>query len=187
MNFVGKNLFHCKDTNMMYWCDILAGQVLKMDLNNSNSLHMFKLLGEKTISFCVPIHTKKDQFIVGAGKRLLLVSWDGVHTMGQIVKVLCEIPVNGVRFNQFKVDKQGRLFFGTMLSEEQGNVIDMNKRIGSLYRYTMQDGLMMMKDKLGMGNGIAFNTAYNKMYFTDSYDLMIHEFDYDLKTGTLGK
>jgi len=170
---------------MMYWCDVLAGQVFKMDLNNQHKLYTFKILGEKVVSFCVPIHGKKDQFIVGAGKRLLLVSWDGIHTMGQIVKVLCEIPVNGVRFNQCKVDKQGRLIFGTMISEEQGDVMDINKRICCLYRYTMQEGLVILKDKIGMGNGIVWNTSYTKMYFIDSYDLMIHEFDYDLKTGTL--
>lgn len=187
MNLVGKNLFHCMDTNMMYWCDVLSGQVFKMDLNNQNTLHMFKLMGEKTISFCVPIQGKKDHFIVGAGRRLLQVTWDGIHTMGQIVKVLCEIPVNGVRINQCMVDKQGRLLFGTMLSEESGDVFDLKKRICCLYRYTMQDGLMVLKDKLGMSNGMTFNTAYTKMYFTDSYDLMIHEFDYDLKTATLGE
>jgi sugar lactone lactonase YvrE len=186
MNFLGKNLFHSMDTNMMYWTDILSGQVFSMDLNNQNRLHMFKLMGEKTISFCVPIHGKKDQFIVGAGRRLLHVTWDGIHTMGQIVKVLCEIPVNGVRINQFIVDKQGRLLFGTMLSEEHGDVFDMKKHICCLYRYTMQDGLVMLKDKLGMANGMAFNNAYTKLWFTDSYDLMIHELDYDMKTGNLG-
>lgn len=187
MNFVGKNLFHCKDTNMMYWCDILGGTVFKMDLSNHNKLHMFRLLGEKIISFCVPIHGKKDQFIVGAGRRLMLVTWDGTHSMGQIVKVLCEIPVTGVRFNQFKVDKMGRLWFGTMINEEHGDVFDMNKHICSLYRYTVQDGLKMMKDKIGMGNGITFNTTFTKMYFIDSYELMVNEFDYDLKTGTMSK
>lgn len=187
MNFVGKNMFYCMDINAMYWCDILGGQVFKMDMMNHNQMTMFKLLGEKIISFCVPIHGKKDQFIVGAGRRLLLVTWDGVHTMGQIVKVLVEIPVTGVRIHQFKVDKQGRLWFGTMINEEQGDVMDLNKRMGSLYRYTMQDGLVMMKDKIGMSNGITFNNTYTKMYFVDSYDTMIYEFDYDLKSGTMSK
>lgn len=187
MNFVGKNIFHCKDTNVLFWCDILGGQVFKMDLNNHNKIYMFRILGEKTISFCVPIMGKKDQFIVGAGNRLLLVTWDGVHTMGQIVKILSEIPVTGVRFNGFSVDNQGRLFFDTMINEEQGTIFDMNKRIGGLYRYTTHDGLVQLKDKVGMGNGIVFNVNYTKMYFVDSYDLNIHEFDYDFKTGNISK
>jgi len=186
MNLVGKNLFHWKDNNEMLWCDILGGQVFKMELNNQNRLRTFMLLGEKTISFCIPIQGKKDHFIVGAGRRLLHVTWDGMTTMGTIVKVLCEIPVNGVRLNQCRVDKQGRLLFGTILSEEHGDVFDMNKRICALYRYTMHDGLVVMKDKLGLGNGIAFNNTYSKMYLVDSYELLVNEFDYDIKTGTLG-
>lgn len=187
MNMAGKNLFHCKDTNMMYWCDVLGGQAMCMDLNNHNKMSMFRLLGEKVLCFCIPIHGKKDQFIVGAGNRLLQVTWDGVHTMGQIMKVLCELPVTGVRMNQCKVDKQGRLWFGTMISEEQGEVLDVHKRIGSLYRYTMHDGLVQMKENIGMGNGMAWNSTWNKMYFVDSYDLKVYEFDYELKTGNISE
>lgn len=187
MNLLGKNLFHCKDTNSMFWCDVLGGQVFMMDLNNHNKLHMFRLMGENTISFCIPIHGKKHQYIVGAGKRLLLVTWDGMSVMGQITKVLCEVPVNGVRMNQCKVDKMGRLYFGTMLSEEQGDCMNLQKRIGCLYRFTMTDGLVMLKDNVGMGNGMAWNNQWNKMYFVDSFDMNICEFDYDMKTGNISK
>lgn len=187
MNLLGKNLFHCKDTNVLFWCDVLGGQVLRMDLNNNNTIRMFKILGEKTISFCVPIHGKKDQFIVGAGRRLLLVNWDGTTTIGQITKVLGEIPINGVRINQFNVDKQGRLYFGTMICEEQGDVMDLHKRIGGLYRFTMTEGLVQLKDNIGMGNGITWNHTCNKMFFVDSYDLNVCEFDFDHKTGNISK
>jgi gluconolactonase len=187
MNLVGKNIFHCKDTNMLFWCDVLGGCVFKMDLNNNNKICMFKLLGEKVICFCIPIHGKKDQFIVGAGRRLLLVQWDGMSTMGQIMKVVGEVPVNGVRMNGCRVDKQGRLFFGTMICEEQGDFFNMQKRVGCLYRFTMHDGLVQLKDNVGLGNGIVFNNMYNKMYFIDSYDLNVYEFDYDLKTGNISE
>lgn len=187
MNLLGKNLFFCKDTNTLWWCDVLGGQVLSMNLNNNNAMRVFKILGEKTISFCVPIQGKKDQFIVGAGRRLLLVNWDGNTTVGQIAKVLSEIPVSGVRINQFNVDKQGRLYFGTMINEEQGDVMDLKTRIGGLYRFTMTEGLVLLKDNIGMGNGITWNNGWNKMFFIDSYDLSVYEFDFDIKTGKISK
>jgi gluconolactonase len=187
MNLLGKNLFHCNDTNVLYWCDILGGQILRMDLNNNNTIRVFRILGERTISFCVPIKGKKDQYIVGAGRRLLLVNWDGNTTIGQIAKVLGEIPINGVRINQVNVDKQGRLYFGTMISEEQGDVMDLHKRIGGLYRFTSAEGLVQLKDNVGVGNGIAWNSNFSKMFFTDSFDLSIYEFDFDLKTGNISK
>jgi sugar lactone lactonase YvrE len=185
MNFIGKNFYYCKETNFVYWCDVLGGQVFKMDLNNHYKIYMFKILGEKTISFCVPIYGKKDQFLVGAGTRLLHVTWDGIHTMGQIVKVLTEVPVTGVRLHSYAVDNQGRLFFATMIDEEYGNIFDMDKHIGGLYRYTMHDGLVQMKNKVGLGNGIVFNNTFTKMYFVDSYELSVFEFDYDFKTGNI--
>lgn len=187
MSLLGKNIFHSLDTNSLMWCDIVGGQVFSMDLNNNNKMHMFKILGENVICFCVPIKGKKDQYIVGAGKRLLLVSWDGMHTMGQITKVLCEIPVNGVRMNQCKVDKMGRLYFGTMLNEEQSDIFDLQKRVGSIYRFSFADGLVQLKDNIGMGNGMVWNNSWTKMYFVDSYDLSIYEFDYDIKSGNIGE
>lgn len=187
MNLVGKNLFFCKDTNMLMWCDVLGGIVLRMDLSNHNKITMFKILGEKIISFCVPIVGKKDQFIVGAGRRILHVTWDGIHTMGSIVKVLDEVPVNGVRINQMRVDKMGRLFFGTMINEEFGEIFDINKRIGGIYRFTMADGLVLLKDNIGLGNGFVFNNNFSKMFFVDSYDMNVYEFDYDVKTGNISE
>lgn len=187
MNLAGKNMFFCKDTNVLFWCDILGGVVLRMDLNNHNKMTMFRIVGEKTISFCVPIVGKKDQFIVGAGRRILHVTWDGIHTIGNITKVLGEVPVNGVRINGMRVDKMGRLFFGTMINEELGDMFDFNKRIGGIYRFTMTDGVVLLKDNIGMGNGMVFNNSFNKFYFVDSFDMNVFEFDYDVKTGNFSK
>ena len=187
MNLIGKNIFHCHDTNSLFWCDVVSGSVLKMDLNNDNKLHMFKILGERVICFCVPVEGSQDEFIVGAGRRLLLVKWDGIHTLGEIIKVLAEITVEGVRFNMFKVDKAGRLFFGTMITEEEGDIFNMQRRIGGIYRFDMKDGLVQLKDKIGMGNGLAWNLDWTKFYFVDSFDLRISEFDYDIKTGNISK
>lgn len=185
MNVLGMNIFWCKDTNTMMWCDVQGGQIMKMDLT-TNKMNLCKILGEPMISFCIPIQGKKDQFIVGAGQRLLLVHWDCLHTMGQIVKVLCEVPGNGIRLNQCKVDKQGRLLFGTMMNEDQGDFLEMQKRVGALYCFTMSDGLVLLKDNIGMGSGMVWNNNCTKMFFIDSFDFVINEFDYDLKMGIIG-
>jgi len=186
MNIAGKNIFYSMDSNTLMWCDVFGGQVFSMDLSNHNMMHMFKILGENEISFCAPIEGKKNQYIVGAGNRLLLVTWDGVHTMGQITKVLCEIPMSGVRVDQCRVDKMGRLYFGTMIKHhDEKECMNMEMRIGAIYRFSVKEGLVMMKDNIGLSNGIAWNNTWTKMYFVDSYDLFIHEFDYDLKTGNI--
>lgn len=184
MNLLGKNLFFDKDNNFLFWTDVQGGQMLKLNLNN-NQMNVARIVGEKLINFIVPVKGNNTQFIVGAGKKLLLVNWDGVNTIAQIHKVLGEVNVNGVRINQFNVDKQGHLFFGTMINEETGDVMNHQKRIGGLYRFTMKDGIVLIKDNIGMGNGITWNNQFNKMFFVDSFDSNIYEFDYDLKTGNL--
>lgn len=186
MNLVGKNLFFDKDSNNLFWCDVLGGQIMKWNLN-TNQMNVCRIVGEKIINFIVPVKGNQNQYIVGAGKKLLLVNWDGLNTIAQINKVLGEVNVNGVRINQVNVDKQGHLFFGTMINEEQGDVMNHQKRIGGLYKFTMKDGIVLIKDNVGMGNGIVWNHQFNKMWFIDSFDSSIYEYDYDFKTGMLSE
>lgn len=47
--------------------------------------------------------------------------------MAQIVRILTELPFDGVRFNDAKTDSHGRLYVGTMITEETGTVFDMKK------------------------------------------------------------
>jgi len=182
MNFVGEAPFYDGETENLYWTDIIGGSLFRMDMTTWH-LHTAKVLGETYMSFIIPVDGTTNQFIVGAGKRLLLITWDGVHTMAHIVKILTELPFDGVRFNDAKTDSHGRLYLGTMISEETGTVFDLKKRIGSLYRFTMEDGLVELKGKVGMSNGMAFNYKTNTFYYVDSYDLHIKQYMFDVKTG----
>jgi gluconolactonase len=184
MSFIGEAPYYDGTTQSLYWVDILGGQMFRMD-TTTNKTYTARILGENYISFIFPVEGTTNQFIVGAGRRLLLITWDGMTTMGQIVRILGELPTDGVRFNDAKVDSRGRLYLGTMISEETGNVFDMNKRVGSLYRFTMTEGLTEIKTKIGLSNGITFNDKTNTMYFVDSYDLTIKQFGYDGKTGAI--
>lgn len=184
-----KNLFHCFDTNTLIWCDVLAGQVLSMDLNNHNQMRMFKILGESLISFCYPIEGAEDRYILGTRNKLHLIDWDGIGTInfGKNSEVLAEVPGENIRINHARIDKMGRLFFGTMVSELNGEFLNLERRVGSLYRYTSKGGLEQIKEKLGMANGMAWNNAWDKMYLVDSYDKEIYVFDYDVNTGNISE
>lgn len=184
MNLIGEAPFYDGETDNLYWTDIIGGQIFRYDLTTSR-VYTARILGETYISFIVPVDGTTNQYIVGAGKRLLLITWDGVHTMAQIVRILTELPFDGVRFNDAQTDSRGRLYLGTMISEETGTVFDFKKRVGSLYRFTIEEGLVELKGKVGMSNGLAFNDAGNTMYFVDSYDLHIKQYMFDAKTGNI--
>lgn len=184
MNFVGEAPFYDFQTQNLFWVDILGGQIFRMDINTKR-VYTARILGETVISFIIPVDGVTNQFVIGAGKRVLLINWDGVHTMAQILRILTELPTDGIRFNDAKTDSYGRLYLGTMISEETGNIFDFTKRIGSLYRFTMEEGLVELKTKVGLSNGLAFNDRTNTFYYVDSYDLNVKQFMYDAKTGNI--
>jgi len=182
MNMIGEAPYWDAETGFLYWTDITGAQIFRMDTTTTR-VYTARILGETYISFIIPVDGTTNQFIVGAGKRLLLITWDGVHTMAQIIRVLTELPFDGVRFNDATTDTRGRLYLGTMISEETGNTFDFTKRVGSLYRYTMEEGLVELKTKVGLSNGLTFNERTNTFYFVDSYDLNIKQYQFDVKTG----
>jgi sugar lactone lactonase YvrE len=184
MNFMGMTPFYNTETFSLYWTDVIGGQLFRMDTTTYKT-YTAKILGETYLSFIIPVDGTTTQFIVGAGKRLLLITWDGVHTMAQIVQVLTELPLDGFRFNFATTDKVGRLFVGTMIWEETGTPFDTTKKLGSLYSFTMDEGLVELKTKVGMAGGMTFFDKTHTFYFVDTYDMLIKQYLYDTKTGTI--
>lgn len=73
----------------------------------------------KHVGFIVPVEGKSDQFVVGLGRTIALVTWDGVSQEASRVEVLAEVEnragVDGNRFNDGKADPVGRLWAGRYL------------------------------------------------------------------------
>lgn len=185
MSMMGTGPFVDIKTNSLYWVDkSISAQIYRYDLT-TEKFFTARILGEGGISFIFPVEGSKDDFIVGGLKRLLLIKWDGFTTMTTITRVLAELPVTGVRFNDAKTDSLGRLYVGTMIDGETGDIFDLTKRIGSLYMYTLGGGLVELKNKVGFANGIAFNEKLGIMYFIDSFDLNVKQYLWDKKTGKI--
>lgn len=186
MAMMGTGPFYDIKTDNLYWVDsAISAQVYRYDLT-TQKFYTAKVLGEGGVSFIFPIEGIKGEFIVGAAKRLLLIKWDGISTMTQITRVLAELPVTGVRFNDAKTDSLGRLYVGTKVDWETGDdIFDFTKKIGSLYMFTLTGGLVELKSKVGFANGIAFNEKLGIMYFIDSHDLNVKQYLWDKKTGKI--
>lgn len=92
-----------------------------------------------------------------------------------------DLPKN--RFNDAKVDPQGRFFGGTMRIELDTDIFD--HRLGTLYCYTKKEGFTVIKKLIGCSNGLTWNEKTNKFYYIDSVVLDVKEYDWDPKTGNL--
>ena len=91
-------------------------------------------------------------------------------------------PKPGMRFNDGRCDRQGRLWVSTMVMD-----ISLGDAAGRWFRYTRQDGLMA-SDFGGfvIPNGSAFSPDGKTFYCSDTHrDVrMLWQFDYDTDTGT---
>lgn len=65
-----------------------------------------------------------------------------------------------------------------------GNIFDLTQRSSSLYKFTTKLGIEV-RNRVGLSNGIAFNENKGKMYWVDSYDMNVKEFDYNQSTGDI--
>ncbi len=85
----------------------------------------------------------------------------------------------GVRFNDGKMDRQGRYLCGTMdfAPEEKPG-------LGKLYRLDANLSCHVLETGLGVSNGLCFSPSGTTMYFADSPRGVLWAYDYDIATGT---
>ena len=88
---------------------------------------------------------------------------------------------DGMRFNDGRCDRQGRFLAGTMLMDMAAGA-----RVGCVYSYQKNSGLVQLLDGFITPNGMAFSPDGRTMYLSDSHPSvqLIWAYDYDTRTGT---
>lgn len=171
------------DSQSLYYVDINVASVLRYDYAE-NKTYSAKIDGVSPIAPIILVQGKPDQFVLGTGNKLVLVSWDGRSKKGTLVKTLYDLGESEkhVRFNEGKVDPKGRLYAGTMQLDSLGDVFQQKE--GKLYRFDGKAGgeFHMLKDKISISNGLAWTNS--KCYYVDTAALDIKEFDV-LENGDL--
>ncbi|CAG9859515.1 unnamed protein product [Phyllotreta striolata] len=181
----GTRLFYDDCTQSLYFVDMPKATVYKYSLA-CKKLTKAKIGCEGQLAFMFPVEGSNCKFIAGIGRKIVFVNWDGevdaVPDFEEILEVdtepdLCKNMLNGA-----KIDFCGRLWAGTMGPvDDKGNVAPGK---GSLYRIS-QGCSSKQKCRIGITGGLAFDCKKNKMYFCDTNDPKI--FQYDLsKDGTIG-
>lgn len=119
-------------------------------------------------------------FTIQADGALLLFMDRGtiaVWKNGTLHEIFPEIPdERASRFNDVISDPRGRVFCGTMSTDE---------RKGRLYRLDLDGSLHLLVEGIGCSNGMAFTLDRKGLYYTDSLAHEIYLFDYDVHDGSL--
>jgi sugar lactone lactonase YvrE len=94
-----------------------------------------------------------------------------------VTRVVAEVPArDGVRFNDASVDPAGRVWAGTMHTDE-------TEPLGELYRLDPGGALTTVAKGVTVSNGLGWSPDGTRLYYADSPLRRIDVFDYQLSTG----
>jgi sugar lactone lactonase YvrE len=163
----GENpLWHAIEEKL-YWCDIPRGRIFRFD--PAMGIHEQCYSGRPVGGFTMQCD----------GALLLFMDRGTIATWreGNLTEVVESIPEElDSRFNDVIADPQGRVYCGTMSTEQ---------RKGRLYRLDLDGSLRLLLEGIGCSNGMAFSADFKSFYHTDSFARQICRYDHSLATGTL--
>jgi len=151
----------------LYWCDIPRGRIFRYD--PVTGVHEQCYQGRPVGGFTVQTDGSLLLFMDGG----TIARWND----GELTEIVENIPEElESRFNDVIADPVGRVYCGTMSTEQ-------NK--GRLYRFDTDSSLHVLEEGIGCSNGMAFTSDSKIFYHTDSFAHRIYIYDYSVKDGTL--
>ncbi len=156
------------DEGVLYWVDIPEGKVFRFDPGTGKHEVVFqdRQIGAITI--------QEDGSLLLFMDRGTVAVLKGDGSLEYVVESL-ENELDS-RFNDVVADPAGRVFCGTMSTQNHA---------GSLYRLDPDGSLRVVIEGTKTANGMGFTSDKKHMYFSDSGAAEISLFDYDETTGEI--
>ena len=158
------------------------GEVLWTDIQGKTFWSYDPATGLETST---PLPDRLACFAPLGGARLLAAFAPGLEIFDlasglrtPIAAIEADLPTT--RINDGKLDRQGRLVFGTMDETDRDR-----RKIGSIWSYAAGQAPRVLHSGVGISNSICFSPDGRRMYFADTPDRTIRCFDYDTATGDL--
>nr|XP_022906695.1 regucalcin [Onthophagus taurus] len=169
----------------LFYVDILGQSVHKY--TPATNTHTQTYIEGGPVSLLVPVEGHSDLFLISIGRKLAVITWDGVSEKPSKIETLIEVEnepeTRGNRFNDGKADPAGRLWAGTMGPEPE--IGKLEPEMGSLYTLIGKAEVKKHLSKVSIANGLAWNTKLKKMYYIDSPKRTVDQYDYDIVKGTI--
>jgi len=163
----GENPLWHPDERRLYWTDIPTGRLFRFDpqTNSHEMIYHDRPVGGFTFHADGGLLLFRDRGNVALWRE------------GKLTEIIDEIPAEREsRFNDVFADPAGRVFCGTMSSDQCK---------GRLYRLDTDGKLSLVLESIGCSNGMGFTPDLKGLYYTDSYAREIYRFDYNLDDGSL--
>lgn len=164
---LGENPLWHSEEQCLYWTDIPAGSIYRYDPNSGVAEKVYK--GDMVGGFTIQADNSLLLFMEGG--RIAQLKHGKIHTLIEGIP-----DERTTRFNDVIADPRGRVFCGTMPTEE---------RPGRLYRLDSDGKLNKLVEGIRCSNGLAFSPDCRHLYYTDSHAYMIYRFKYSEQTGDI--
>ncbi len=174
-NGVGESPVWSASEQALYWVDIPAGR-----------LHRWRAVDARHDSWesdemlaCIARRSDGQSWIAGQQSGLFCLQPLGDGSLCSERLATVEHAVPGMRFNDGRCDRQGRLWLGSMLLDMAAGA-----PFGRLYRFA-EGRLEQHLEDLIVPNGLAFSPDGRTLYLSDSHPSVqaIWAFDYDIDAG----
>lgn len=157
----------------LYWTDILSSRIYWYEpaTGESRLCYEGRMVGGMTL--------QADGSLLFFMDRCTVAVWRDGRVAGTFLE---DIPAEADgRFNDVIADPGGRVFAGAMPFK------DLERKAGRLYRLDRDGSYEVVLEGVGIPNGMAFTSDRRSFYFIDSLDNVVWKFDYDPRTGAIGR
>lgn len=168
--YLGEGPLWIAELGCFFWVDIEKGNLHRYHLA-TNQLEIRNFPHR----LAVVLKGQNGKLILGLDRKLVRYDWDT-----RAMEELCEVEVESTsnRFNDGKVDPQGRIWIGTLSTF-------FTEGAGLLYRIGKELKPEVQLSNLTISNGMGWTADQRTFYFIDTPTKKIQEFAFDLETGEI--
>ena len=172
-NTLGEGITWDPRTGHLWWTDIHEYTLYRLHFD-SRALHIFDL-PEKLGSFGL---TVDPNLLIGAFASGFYI-FNPQRDHRDLIALICQ-SASGIRMNDGRLDRRGRFWAGSMVEDPTL----ANGESGQLF--SVERGRVRAHfDGVQISNGLSWNKAGHRMYFTDSPTQLIRSFDFDPDSGDI--
>jgi len=165
--------------------DVEKQEIHRVDINKGPSSHKLIKKLDISIGCTADIEGNDKEFIFG-GKYGYGVANKETGDYRWVKKVWSEDEIKEKKHEKFRgndgaVDSQGRFWAGFMFDP----LVEEMRSDGAVFRLNPDMSLDRPLSDICIPNGTTWNKSDDTMFFADSPDEIIYQFDYDQKTGSV--